>query len=176
MTPIQARPFSRRGFLAGAGACALAAAMPRVLRAETATTRGITMTHQRNGETFAEIYYDAGEYLSGALERFASFARDIHSGATHEMDPRLLDLIFLIQQELGRDTPVVLTNGFRAPATNRRIAGASANSFHLHGQALDITHPAGSGALHRAAAGVEFGGLGRYRSFVHVDTGPRRSW
>lgn len=175
MSVFQARPLDRRGFLASIGACAVAAALPGPLRADT-TTRHVVMTHQRTGESFTEVYYDAGEYLPGALERFAHFARDLHSKAAHDMDPRLLDLVFLIQRELNSDAPVVLTNGFRAAATNRRIAGASSNSYHVQGQALDIAHPAGSAALHRAASGADFGGLGRYRSFIHIDTGPRRSW
>jgi len=175
MTHMAAHSLSRRKFLGAAGACLLGAALP--LRAiAQATTRQVLMVHQRTGETLAETYFDEGAYQASAVARFSHFARDLSAEATHEMDPRLLDFVWLIQQRLDPETPLVLTNGYRSAHTNRRTTGAAANSFHIKGQALDIAHPKGSRALHEAAAEAGVGGLGRYRTFVHIDTGPERRW
>jgi uncharacterized protein YcbK (DUF882 family) len=177
---------TRRGFLLVAagglfGLGCLGAAPARALavrpEAPTATERRLVMVHQRTGEIFDQAYHDGEDYLAPALERFSHFARDLRAEVAGEMDPQLLDLAADLQALVGPDDPLILTHGFRTPATNRRIRNSATNSFHLEGRALDIAHPKiGARALHGHAASLGRGGLGRYRTFVHIDTGPTRRW
>jgi uncharacterized protein YcbK (DUF882 family) len=169
---------TRRQMLSGLAAVAAGAILSPgpVVAALPAKGRGVTMLHQRTGEILETTYHDGRGYLAEALEAFNHFARDLRTESATTMDMRLLDLVHLIQQDLGDDAPVVLTNGYRSKATNARIRQAASGSLHVQGQALDITHPRGAAVLHRAAAGITQGGLGRYRTFVHIDTGPNRRW
>ncbi len=171
-------PLTRRQILSGLVAVTASALLTPgpAAAALPAKARGVVMTHQRTGEIFEMTYHDGRGYLAEALEGFNHFARDLRSESATTMDMRLLDLVHLIQQDLDDDAPVVLTNGYRSKATNARIRHAASGSLHVQGQALDITHARGAAALHRAAAGITRGGLGRYRTFVHIDTGPNRRW
>jgi hypothetical protein len=56
--------------------------------------------------------------------------------------------------------------------------GAAEHSQHLLGKALDVTFPSRLPDAHRAALDLRRGGVGWYpRSFfLHLDTGPVRSW
>lgn len=75
--------------------------------------------------------------------------------------------------------PMTVLSAYRTRAHNRRIKGAD-NSQHLHGRALDLLPPAGmtvDECYERIAAlasvDARIGGLGRYKTFVHVDIRPR---
>jgi len=78
------------------------------------------------------------------------------------------------------DRPLAVASGYRTPAYNRAIRGANA-SQHVQGRALDLRPPAGmdAGQFGGIIAGLaettcpEIGGVGQYRTFVHVDTRPR---
>jgi uncharacterized protein YcbK (DUF882 family) len=145
--------------------------------APPAEERALKMVSQRTGEIFDEVYHDGTDYLADALERFSHFARDLREQRAGEMDPELLDLAADLQALVGDEHPLILTHGFRTAASNRRIRNAAKNSFHLEGRALDIAHPGiNARALHDHALTLERGGLGRYRTFVHIDTGPTRRW
>ena len=178
----QRAALSRRTFLFGAsaalGGLSAAPASALLRRADTpeaAEPRSLLMIHQRTQELFSEVYFDGRGYLTNALERFAHFARDLRTGEFGEMDPHLLDLAADIQQLAGAAEPLVLTHGFRS--SSRRVRGGAVNSHHLHGEALDITHQRlGARALHQHAATVGRGGLGRYPTFIHIDTGETRRW
>jgi len=82
----------------------------------------------------------------------------------------LLDAV----RRVGR--PVTINSGYRSPTHNRTIGG-STNSLHMRGMAADIvvagTAPAD---VARIARELGAGGVGVYRSFTHIDVGPRRDW
>lgn len=177
---------SRRGFLLAASAGLLAIgglgakpahAIAFLRRDPPAEGRRLLMVNQRTGEVFDEVYRIEDGYLAPALEQFAQFARDLRADVAGEMDPRLLDLAADLQAAVGDEEPLILTHGFRTPETNRRLRNSARNSLHLEGRALDITHPRlSAGTLHQHALALGRGGLGRYRRFIHVDTGPTRRW
>lgn len=178
----QRTALGRRAFLFGASAALgglpatpASAFLRRTQEPEAAEPRSLLMINQRTDEVFNEIFFDGREYLPGSLERFAHFARDLRTGEFGEMDPHLLDLACDIQRLAGADEPLILTHGFRS--SSRNVRGGAANSHHLHGQALDITHRSlGARALHQRAAALGRGGLGRYSTFIHIDTGETRRW
>ena len=79
--------------------------------------------------------------------------------------------------------PFEIISGYRSPASNNELRnqsrGVAKRSFHLTGQAVDIRLPGVQLAqLRRAAIAQRAGGVGFYPSsgFVHVDTGPFRTW
>lgn len=87
-----------------------------------------------------------------------------------------------VARRMGREVPLVVTSAYRTAAHNRRIGG-SPKSQHLEGRALDLTVPAAvrtpetlrvlyTAALERAHGVLAIRGLGRYDTFVHVDTRP----
>lgn len=176
---------SRRKFLISASAAIAsitstpASALPFLRapkeNAPAAEPRVLLMVNQRTGEIFHEEYFNGQVYAQDALESFAQFARDLRTGEVGHMDPLLLDLATDLQSLAGEDEPLILTHGFRSSAGAARRGAA--NSHHLHGRALDIAHPRlGPRELHQHAAQLQRGGLARYRSFIHIDTGPTRRW
>ena len=86
-----------------------------------------------------------------------------------------------IRNELGH--PMVLTSCYRSPAYNKDIGGAEA-SQHMHFCAADFQVPGHGSAAdwHRTVkrlrdSGLFSGGIGKYNSFVHVDTrGVNADW
>ncbi len=77
--------------------------------------------------------------------------------------------------------PISILSGYRTPAWNKKVGGAK-KSMHLTASACDIvvaTIPAKEVA-DAIEAGIadgafHFGGLGRYKSFVHLDTRPGKA-
>lgn len=101
-------------------------------------------------------------------------------GGKNEMPPRaiwnnvtsLVAAMDAIRAEIG--APVRITNCYRAPAYNACVGGVSA-SQHLRFRAADLVCRSGRTGDWADAAkvvrsrGVFSGGIGIYRSFVHVD-------
>jgi uncharacterized protein YcbK (DUF882 family) len=106
--------------------------------------------------------------------------RDVQAGEVHPIDLRVYYLLAMVQAEFG-ERPIFVTSGYRTTATNewlrRQDIDAARNSFHLSGCAVDIQVP---GVAPASMAGLGLllglGGVGVYANFVHLDTGPRRTW
>lgn len=64
---------------------------------------------------------------------------------------------------------LVINSGYRSPAHNKRVGGAS-KSQHLYGKAADIKVRGVTPATVYRAADKIFNGVGRYNTFTHVDT------
>jgi uncharacterized protein YcbK (DUF882 family) len=76
------------------------------------------------------------------------------------------------------DRPIVVISGYRSPEWNARVRGAK-NSQHMEGRAADIrVADVDAGIVHarlldlHAQGAIKIGGLGRYRTFTHVDIRP----
>ncbi len=88
-----------------------------------------------------------------------------------------------IREAWGR--PVTILSGYRTPTWNGRVEGAKA-SQHLLGCAADIVIAGVTPAevyltindmMDRDKSDMILdGGLGKYRTFTHVDIGPPRRW
>lgn len=79
-----------------------------------------------------------------------------------------------VASTLGKPVKEV-TSAYRSPAYNRRCPGAKSRSWHMQNYALDLQFNASTSAVARAARHVRSkgffkGGIGRYSSFVHIDT------
>lgn len=174
----------RRQFLiAGATACA-SLAVPRIACADLSDywQRDRTIWLKRGKhEEYRVTYWSGGQLDRDNYHRLCYLLRDANESATVAMDPLLLDLLYGVQywQELlmARPVPLVVSSGFRTLRNNSRIEGAARNSMHLYGKAADLQSPFFSPAqLADMAAYFGVGGVGRYATHTHMDTGPRRFW
>lgn len=73
--------------------------------------------------------------------------------------------------------PLVILSGYRTPAYNATLEGAAEKSQHVEGRAIDLWHPtlqpkAMYQVIEREARRGHLpllGGLGLYRTFIHLD-------
>ncbi|MGI9416056.1 MAG: DUF882 domain-containing protein [Hyphomicrobiales bacterium] len=148
--------------------------------------RTISFYNVHNKETLKVTYKKDGRYIPSAMKQINHIMRDWRQNAPTRMDPKLVDLIWELRQELGAKAPTHLISGYRSPKTNkmlRRIGRKVARrSMHIKGQAADLYFPdVPLVRLRNSALVREVGGVGYYprsgkHGFVHVDTGRVRHW
>ena len=129
------------------------------------------------------VFWRNGEYIESALSDLNFIFRDHYNGAVKQMDKRLLDYLFAIQQKIGTGEPFQLISGYRSKMTNARLRknnkGVAKKSLHIYGKAADIRLPeVGIKKLRHAAYELQVGGVGYYpnSNFVHIDVGRVRFW
>ena len=143
----------------------------------------VSFRQAHTGESFNGVYRVGSRYLPEAFERLNYVLRDFRTGEVFPMDPRVLDVLSLVQERARTGRPFEVLSGYRSPKTNANLrqasTGVAKNSFHMYGQALDIRAPGmGTANLRKTAMGLKAGGVGYYpkSGFVHIDTGRVRSW
>lgn len=145
--------------------------------------RQLSLYHTHTLEELSVTYYANGEYIAAALRKLNHFLRDFRTGDETEMDPRVFDILFEIQQSAGSTGVYHVISAYRSPATNEMLRGKSGgvarNSQHLLGKAIDVRlTDLDIVKLRDVALELNRGGVGYYRKsdFVHVDTGRVRRW
>ncbi|MFQ2100065.1 DUF882 domain-containing protein [Aeromonas sanarellii] len=175
---------SRRRLLLGAG-CLMGTSLLSFPAAASRSTSGreLSFFNLNTGERVRASYWEDGHYLSDGLAELNHIFRDYRRNEVFNIDRKLFDQLFLLQHKLGRKGEIQLISGYRSPATNRqkrrKSRGVAKQSYHTLGQAVDVRLPGVQLAhLRRAALDLSVGGVGYYPSdnFVHLDTGPVRSW
>jgi uncharacterized protein YcbK (DUF882 family) len=174
----------RRGFLRNlGGGLILASGLLPFEIANAAPRRELTMFNTHTGERVQLCYFRDGQYSAEACQRLNRLLRDFRSGEVHPIDPKLYDLVYAVQTELGQRGQVEIISGYRSPATNEKLrkgsTGVAKRSLHMQGQALDIRLSGVDTARVRdAALALKAGGVGYYKKsdFIHVDTGRVRRW
>ncbi|WP_417694359.1 DUF882 domain-containing protein [Roseibium sp.] len=162
--------------------CAWAVWFPASAQAETRTLSLYnTHTHERVKITFKKN----GRYLQDGLREANRFLRDWRRNEITKIDPKLLDLVWEVYQEIGASKPIYVVSSYRSPATNnmlrKRSSGVAQNSQHTRGRAMDFYIPGVNLATLRATGlRKQVGGVGYYPTsgspFVHMDTGSVRHW
>jgi uncharacterized protein YcbK (DUF882 family) len=133
----------------------------------------------RSGEAVDVEYFADGDYIPDALSEISHFMRDLHRDEVREYDHDCIDILSVTTKLLDTSEPYLLLSGYRSPETNRRIRGAARRSFHMKAMAADIRlRSREARQISQAALSIGIGGVGTYvrSSFVHLDSGPTRSW
>ena len=131
---------------------------------------------------FQKLLDAAGIRYFTADEVFFRGARDarlqLNTDPPRSLWPSLLAVVKVADEARHRlGKPLRINSAYRSPAYNRAISGAS-RSIHVQGGALDLS---GSPAtLHRIlkemrSEGLFRGGIGKYRTFNHVDVRGRNA-
>ena len=92
------------------------------------------------------------------------------------IDTDAMDDLQSLRDMLGK--PLIITSAYRSPEHNKRVGGAK-RSKHLEGIAFDVRMDNHDPHTFEAAArAAGFTGFGYYpkSGFMHIDTGPARSW
>lgn len=176
---------SRRKWLSLGGLVLGISLLPGCAKAALSTPAPLALRFRNvnTGETFAAKFQ--GGTLSGAdLGKLNHIMRDRHTNQVKRIDPNLFYKLNQIQRKLGfRNAEVLILSGYRSAKTNAKMRsrsrGVASNSYHIRGQAIDFQMSGVSLAqLKRAAESLNNGGVGYYprSNFVHVDTGPVRTW
>ena len=168
--------------LAGMLATVVPLGLPSTGHAARNTWR-VAFRHGHTGESFNGVYRVGDKYLPEAFERLNYVLRDFRTGEVFPMDPRVIDIISIVQKKAAQREPLEVLSGYRSPKTNaglrRNTSGVAKNSFHMYGQAIDM-HINGfrTQKLRDIARNLRAGGVGYYprSDFIHVDTGSVRSW
>ena len=140
--------------------------------------------------------YEAGRPVGSWRWRYIT-PREVACKGTGavRIDTVALDMMTEVREELG--LPFLFSSIYRSPLHNARVGGAPL-SRHKLSDAFDVKifNPATDGRYHRlggrvraearrllprwrlyeVARGVGFTGFGFYRTFLHIDRGPRREW
>lgn len=167
---------------AGAAAAVLCAVPTKLVLANSGR-RSVTLLETHRSEILDAEYWIDGWYNPDVLAQVNWLMRDWRTDEHRPMDPGLLDILHVLQRELGRGEPIHIISGYRSPSTNAMLVarnrGVARNSYHIRGQAADIRLPSASlRSLRNLAMDLQAGGVGYYprSNFVHVDTGPVRDW
>jgi len=145
--------------------------------------RTLSLRNLHTGEKLRATFWAQGAYIGDELRAVNRVLRDHRSGDVHPMDPKLLDVLYLLQQSVAVKGAFHIISGYRSPATNQKLRansnGVAKKSLHMQGKAIDIRLPGCElKHLRDAALALKAGGVGYYpdSNFIHVDTGRVRRW
>lgn len=136
---------------------------------------------QESQKFFIDKTFDGKEV---SWREFDYFCRDWRQEEYIKMDPNILIKLLKVMEGIAADDSVLKVNvlsAYRTKKTNDMLRLKSSkvakNSFHIIGKAIDIQIPGiSTKKLHKYSKAVSGGGVGVYKTFVHLDTGPDRSW
>lgn len=181
----------RRSFLKlafGAVACAAGSSALMLPKAAAAFTmdgsvRRLALVNRNTLERFEGVYWSNGAYVQDTLRRLDVLLRDHKANQVCRFDPKLFDVLWQVQQRLDTTEPFEVVCGYRSRRTNalarRRSRGVAKESYHMRGMAIDVRlHERSVRAIAEEGKALAAGGVGVYQrsGFVHLDTGPVRTW
>ena len=145
--------------------------------------RFLRLWNVQTDEYYEGPYWVSGRFLPAALDQLSYLLRDFRIGEARPIDPYVIDFMYDIYQRLDTTEPLHILSGYRSEQTNRALAQESnevaRNSLHIQGKAIDLRLPGvPARTLRNLAIESARGGVGYYekRDFIHIDTGPLRSW
>lgn len=171
---------SRRTFIKTLVTAAVLYPMNRAF-ASLKPDRSLNMYNIHTGESLDITYALGGRYDVDALDRINYFLRCHYTDKIKAIDPGVLDLLSEIKDRIGTGERIRIISGYRSPAYNEYLRSigrhVAKHSYHMRGQAIDFTLPGfRNSKLSHVAKSFYVGGVGTYKEFVHIDTGPVRYW
>lgn len=133
-------------------------------------------------------YLEAAGLRFGFAAEIVTCSEKVQGGVANSVPPRdlwprIVPTVRLVEAVREHFGPTRIHSAYRSPAYNRAVGGAATDSQHTHFRALDFSCATGTPAAWAAllrdlrAGGAFQGGIGVYRTFVHVDTrGTRADW
>src|SRR5262245_66567397 len=147
----------RRAFLRASSVVAVSAASsfavpafaqiaaPAVVGVKDIDCRTLELNCLFSGEKVKSDYWVDGAYVPGELKRLNKVLRDFRSGEVYAMDPKLLDLLHVLGDQVDARSGFEIICGYRSPATNewlrKESTGVAEHSLHMKGQAIDLCVP-----------------------------------
>jgi uncharacterized protein YcbK (DUF882 family) len=147
--------------------------------------RSISLKHHWTREELNIVYRKGEDYQPEAMAAINRLMRDYRCQKEASIDPKLIDILYELAQELGVKGPIRIISAFRSEGYNASLLRAGRtvdpDSQHTRGHAADVVFPGVKADRLKAAAEAKgLGGVGYYPFsgpiFVHVDTGPVRHW
>ena len=143
--------------------------------------RTLSFFHERAQKEWTATYAVGESYNPTVLSQVNVFLRDYQANKVHNIDPKLLDILWAVQRQLGVHGTYEVVSAYRTPQTNRLMRrhsrAVAGHSLHMQGRAIDISL---SGAhlsqIRQCAMHMQTGGVGIYPRWVHLDTGEYRTW
>lgn len=162
----------------------IGAAQWRTAFASPDDSRSLNLYAPATNERCSVVYYQNGNYQQTGLLEIFYLLRDRRTGHIKPIDTYVLNALRNTLIELGRpDELIHIFSGYRTSKTNEMLAsttsGVAPKSYHLLGRAVDFNIPGSpTQEIKVAARRATEGGVGYYRksNFIHLDSGPRRSW
>ncbi len=174
---------SRRKFFQSAPILISVLSRPGLVFAEDPACRRLRFEQIHTHEQLDVCYYELGQYLPDALAQINHLLRDFRTRESKPIDVKLLDQLAELYQATGSSGVFQIISAYRSPATNEQLrntrTGIDEHSLHMEGRAIDVRlTDVPTQTLHAATLSLQRGGVGYYAvsNFVHLDTGPVRSW
>ena len=148
-------------------------------------TFAIPLLNANTGDQMTAVFQTAGQQaVAQDKAELDWFFRDWRQNEIKPMDPKTLSILAGLARDAraqGWDGQVRMTSGYRSRKTNNQLrsrgVGAARNSLHIQAKAIDFSFPGlDMSVLHKMAQAQAPGGVGLYRSFVHIDSRPQRRW
>ncbi|KAA6209805.1 YcbK family protein [Avibacterium paragallinarum] len=136
------------------------------------------------GEKFSGEFDPQKGFSVENLKKLDYLLRDKRNNQVHKIDPKLFNKFYQIQTRLGlKNTEIQIICGYRSAKSNaamrKKSRGVASNSYHIRGQAIDFRiNEVALAKLKKTAESLNNGGVGYYpkSNFIHIDTGPVRTW
>ncbi|MFG6573551.1 YcbK family protein [Sulfitobacter sp. 1A13353] len=185
---------NRRDLLLGAASAGASCSLPSMAFAKTPSRldslKPIIKPHLRmwnanTNERISTTFWRDGQYDVQELRRIDWFMRDWREAEIKPCSRNLLWGLAAISEAAvgdGHSGEIRFLSGYRSRATNdmlrRNGGGAARNSLHIKAKAVDFSFPGiPVEPIFKYAKWLQVGGCGHYPgSFVHMDTGDRRTW
>jgi len=170
----------RRRLLSLAAGCATWPSIARAVSRPPALRR-LRLANAHTGETFEGTYRNDNGPIDRVIDELCVFLRDHHSGEQTQMDVAVIDFLADVLDAVG-ETSATILSAYRTADTNAMLArttfGVAEHSQHILGRALDLRLGSKLSEAMNAARAMQRGGVGWYphSGFIHIDTGPVRSW
>lgn len=175
----------RRKWLSLGGIVLGVSLLPAYAKAVVSTPKPLIL-RLRNVNTGEKLIasHRAGRFSSQDLSKLNYLLRDRRTNQIKTIDPNLFLKLTQIQAKLGlRNSEIAIISGYRSAKTNAmmrmRSRGVASNSYHIQGKAVDFyISNVPLAKIKNVAESLRNGGVGYYprSNFVHVDTGPVRTW
>lgn len=182
---IDSTNHSRRKLLKCSASLAVVSSFPQIIQASSGLTsqRSLEFLNLHTDESLGCCYWANGIYVPHSLSEINHILRDHRANEIYAMDPTLLDLLYVLREATGSQSPYHVISAYRSPQTNEKLRirsnGVARRSLHMQGKAIDIRLPdIELSQLRDTAMALNAGGVGYYQqsNFLHIDIGQPRSW